>query len=129
VFRQVNEKGPVFPHWDNVSNMNNRERIVLNFAPGPIVDTILESSRDSAIGHIYRTILAGAASKFRVQKSFQEKALEHARNLVDAVREAAGSTTNKDSSNTSQESGDSNHTPKPLENNFPAAEQGEEVIN
>jgi len=47
-FRQANEKGPVFQHWDNVSRINNRERIVLDFVPGPIVDTILEACLHSS---------------------------------------------------------------------------------
>jgi BarA-like signal transduction histidine kinase len=89
-FERVNENGPPFPHWDHISKVNKREKIMVNFVPGPIVDSILASSRESAIDHVYRMMLTDAASTFRTMKTFQEKALEHARNLVDAVRDAAG---------------------------------------
>lgn len=88
-FQKVNENGPPFPHWDHIAKINKRDRIMVNFVPGPIVDSILTSSRDSAIDQIYRMIIADAASSFRNLKAFQGKALEHARNLVDAVRQAA----------------------------------------
>jgi len=89
-FKQVNGNGPRFSHWNHVAKDNKRERVTVNFAPGPIVDSILASSRESAIEHVYRMMLTDAASRFRTMKTFQEKALEHARNVVDAVRDVAG---------------------------------------
>jgi hypothetical protein len=89
-FERVNENGPLFLHWDHISKVNKRERIRVNFVLGPIVDSVLASSRDSAIEHVHRMILTDAASRFRAMKTFREKALEHARNLVDAVRDATG---------------------------------------
>jgi len=89
-FERVNESGPPFLHWDHISKVNKIEKITVNFVPGPIVASILASSHDSAINHVYRMILTDGASTFRTMKTFQDKALEHARNLVDAVRDAAG---------------------------------------
>jgi hypothetical protein len=86
-FQKINEAGPPFSHWDNISSVNKRERIAVNFVPGPVVDGILTASNDSAVENVYRTILANVASRFRTNKAFQEKTREHARNLVQAVRE------------------------------------------
>jgi len=60
----------------------------VNFVPGPVVDDILAASNDSAAENVYRTILADVGTGFRTNKASQEKAREHARNLVQAVREA-----------------------------------------
>lgn len=83
-FKGINMEGPSFPHCDDLSN--KRDRIRVDFVPGPIVDTILESSRDTAVDKVYRMVLQGVGSRFRALKAFREKALEHARNLVEAVK-------------------------------------------
>jgi hypothetical protein len=88
-FQKVNENGPPFPYWDHIAKINKRDKIAVNFVPGPVIDSILTSSRDSAIDQIYRMIIADAASPFRNLKEFKGESLEHARNLVDAVRQAA----------------------------------------
>jgi len=82
-FRRVNESGPAFPHRDRLGN--KRVKVTLNFIPGPVVDIILESSRDTATEKVSRMILAAVPSRFRTLRSFQKKAMEHARNLVEAV--------------------------------------------
>lgn len=94
-FQKINENGPLYPHWDHVASINRRDRIAVNFVPGPIVDQILAASSDSAVEDVYRAILDGVGSRFRAVKEFQDKAREHAHNLVQAVKEAHQDTRNE----------------------------------
>jgi len=93
-FQKTNENGPIHPHWDRVASINKRDRVTVNFVPGPIVDQILTESGDSAVENVYRTILADAGATFRTNKEFQGKARVHAHSLVHAVREMCSSARN-----------------------------------
>ena len=76
-FEAVNREGPRFAHKDKLGNM--RERIVVNFVSGPIVDLILASkSVEEAASKVYEMILSDVAAQFRKLKSFQAMAQTHA---------------------------------------------------
>jgi len=100
-FIQVNDNGEEFHYWNHLSNLNKRNRITLNFVPSPIVDMILQSSCDSAEEQVHRIIVNDAASEFRKKKTFQELAREHARKLVQAVRQANGTVSSANNSSPS----------------------------
>ncbi len=104
-FQKINEDGPAYPHWDNIASMNRRDRITVNFVPGPIVDQILAASSDSAVEDVYRAILDGVGSRFRAIKEFQDKAREHAHNLVQAVKDANQDAKNEKAPTPTQDTG------------------------
>lgn len=84
VFKAIDEGGPVFRHADKEGN--RIERIGVRFAPGPIVNVILDKEGEEAAANITEIILSSAASRYRRLKSFQKSANEHAKALVKCVK-------------------------------------------
>lgn len=92
-YKKANEAGEKYPHKDKEGN--ERERIHLDFVPGPIVDIINENPDAKATTALYEFILQDTQAKWKGSARFRMASEGHARKLVAAVRSLASYPTMK----------------------------------